>query len=46
MLSSAFLERVAGGQPLLLWKRGRLAAVLLDPDSYAELESLLDEALA
>jgi hypothetical protein len=50
VLSSAFLERVAGGQPLLLRDRpgegGQVVAVLLDPDSYAELESLLDEALA
>jgi prevent-host-death family protein len=34
-----------GGQPLLLTRRGRPAAVLLDPDSWAELEQLADEAL-
>ena len=49
VLSRALLEGVSGGQPLLLrqhGERGRLVAVLLDPDSYAELEASAQELLA
>ena len=48
VLSRALLEGVSGGQPLLLRRgeRGRLVAVLLDPDSYAELEASAQELLA
>lgn len=48
VLSRSFLEQVAGGQPLLLRQGdcGQVVAVLLDPESYAELQVLVDEALA
>ena len=45
VVSRLLLEAVSGGQPLLLTRRGRPAAVLLDLDSWAELEQLADEAL-
>jgi prevent-host-death family protein len=46
VVSRVLLEAVSGGQPLLLTRRGRPAAVLVDPDSWAELELLAAEALA
>jgi prevent-host-death family protein len=45
VVSRVLLEAVSGGQPLLLTRRGRPAAVLVDPDSWAELELLAAEAL-
>ena len=46
LVSAAFLQRVSGGQPLLLLRRGGgVAAVLLDPDSYAELQAAIAELL-
>ena len=42
VLSRGLLDAVAGGQPLLLHQRGRLRAVLIDPDSWAELEALAE----
>jgi prevent-host-death family protein len=36
---------VSGGQPLLLTRRGHPTAVLVDPDSWAELEQLAADAL-
>ena len=46
MISGVLLEAVSGGQPLLLTRRGRAAAVPVDPDSWAEMELLAAEALA
>jgi PHD/YefM family antitoxin component YafN of YafNO toxin-antitoxin module len=46
LISRPFLDAASGGQPLLVHHRGHVAAVLLDPDTYAELESLATEALA
>jgi hypothetical protein len=56
VLSRVFLEQVSGGQPLLLrggqplllrgGRHGRVVAVLLDPDSSAELEASAEELLA
>ena len=45
VVSRVLLDAVSGGQPLLLTRRGRPAAVLVDPDSWAELEQLADDAL-
>ena len=45
LVSAAFLQRVSGGQPLLLRRGGHVAAVLLDPDSYAELQATIAELL-
>jgi len=45
VVSRVLLEAVSGGQPLMLTRRGRPAAVLVDPDSWAELELLAAEAL-
>jgi PHD/YefM family antitoxin component YafN of YafNO toxin-antitoxin module len=45
LVSAAFLQRVSGGQPLLLRRSGRLTAVLLDPDTYAELQAAIAELL-
>jgi PHD/YefM family antitoxin component YafN of YafNO toxin-antitoxin module len=45
LVSAAFLQRVSGGQPLLLRRGGHVAAVLLDPDSYAELQAAIAELL-
>ena len=45
LVSAAFLHRVSGGQPLLLRRGGHVAAVLLDPDSYAELRAAVAELL-
>ena len=42
VLSRGLLDAVAGGQPLLLHQRGRLRAVLIDADSWAELEALAE----
>jgi prevent-host-death family protein len=44
-VSRLLLDAVAGGQPLLLTRRGRPAAVLVDSDSWAELEQLAADAL-
>ena len=44
-VSRVLLDAVSGGQPLLLTRRGRPAAVLVDPDSWAELEQLAADAL-
>ena len=46
VVSRVLLEAVSGGQPLLLTRRGRPAGVLVDPDSWAELQLLAAEALA
>ena len=46
MISRVLLDAVSGGQPLLLTRRGRPAAVLVDADSWAELEQLASDALA
>jgi prevent-host-death family protein len=45
IVSRVLLEAVSGGQPLLLTRRGRPAAVLCDPDTWAELEELAGESL-
>jgi len=45
VISRALLDAVSGGQPLLLTRRGRPAAVLVDADSWAELEQLASDAL-
>jgi hypothetical protein len=45
LVSAAFLHRVSGGQPLLLRRGGHVAGVLLDPDSYAELQAVIAELL-
>jgi len=45
VVSRLLLDAVSGGQPLLLTRRGRPAAVLVDPDSWAELELLAADAL-
>jgi hypothetical protein len=45
LVSAAFLHRVSGGQPLLLRHRGHVAAVLLDSDTYAELQAVIAELL-
>jgi prevent-host-death family protein len=45
VISRLLLDAVSGGQPLLLTRRGRPAAVLVDPDSWAELEQLAADAL-
>ena len=45
LVSAAFLQRVSGGQPLLLRRSGHVAAVLLDPDTYAELQAAIAELL-
>jgi prevent-host-death family protein len=45
IISRLLLEAVSGGQPLLLTRRGRPAAVLCDPDTWAELEELAGESL-
>lgn len=45
LMSAAFLRRVSGGQPLLLRRSGHVAAVLLDPDTYAELQAAIAELL-
>jgi prevent-host-death family protein len=45
VVSRVLLEAVSGGQPLLLTRRGRPAAVLCDPDTWAELEELASESL-
>jgi hypothetical protein len=45
LVSAAFLQRISGGQPLLLRRGGDVAAVLLDPDSYAELQAAIAELL-
>jgi hypothetical protein len=45
LVSAAFLQRISGGQPLLLRRGGHVAAVLLDPDSYAELQAAIAELL-
>ena len=45
VLSRGLLDAVAGGQPLLLHQRGRLRAVLIDADSWAELEALAEPAV-
>jgi prevent-host-death family protein len=45
VISRVLLDVVSGGQPLLLTRRGRPAAVLVDPDSWAELEQLAADAL-
>lgn len=44
VLSRGLLDAVAGGQPLLLHQGGRLRAVLLDADTWAELEALAELA--
>lgn len=46
VLSRALLDAASGGEPLLLHHHGRLAGVLVDPDTWAELESLAAEAIA
>lgn len=46
VLSRALLDAASGGEPLLLHHRGRLAGVLIDPDTWAELECLAGDALA
>lgn len=45
-ISAAILRHVRGGQPLLLRRGRKVAAVLLDPDTYAELEAMADDLLA
>jgi prevent-host-death family protein len=45
VISRVLLDAVSGGQPLLLTRRGRPTAVLVDPDSWAELEQLAADAL-
>jgi prevent-host-death family protein len=45
VVSRLLLDAVSGGQPLLLTRRGRPAAVLVDSDSWAELELLAADAL-
>jgi prevent-host-death family protein len=45
VISRVLLDAVSGGQPLLLTRRGRPAAVLVDADSWAELEQLASDAL-
>lgn len=45
VVSRILLDAIAGGQPLPLTRRGRPAAVLVDPDSWAELEQLTADAL-
>lgn len=45
LVSAAFLQHVSGGQPLLLRRSGHVAAVLLDPDTYAELQAAIAELL-
>ena len=45
VVSRVLLDAVSGGQPLLLTRRGRPAAVLVDADSWAELEQLASDAL-
>ena len=45
IVSRLLLGAVSGGQPLLLTRRGRPAAVLCDPDTWAELEQLAGESL-
>ncbi len=45
VISRLLLDAVSGGQPLLLTRRGRPAAVLVDPDSWAELEQLAADAV-
>ena len=45
-VSAVFLQRIRGGQPLLLRRGRKVAAVLLDPDTYAELEAIADDLLA
>jgi len=45
-MTAVFLQRVCGGQPLLIRHGRRVAAVLLDPDTYAELEANVDDLLA
>ena len=45
IVSRVLLEAVSGGQPLLLTRRGRPAAVLCDPDTWAELEELAGKSL-
>ena len=45
LVSAAFLKLVGGGQPLLLRRGGHVAAVLLDLDSYAELQAAPAELL-
>ena len=42
VLSRGLLDAVDGGQPLLLHHGGRLRAVLLDADTWAELEALAE----
>lgn len=36
-MDEATWEAVSGGQPVALTRRGRVAAVLVDADSYAEM---------
>jgi prevent-host-death family protein len=45
VVSRVLLDAVSGGQPLLLTRRGRPAVVLVDPDSWAELELTAADAL-
>jgi prevent-host-death family protein len=45
VISGVLLDAVSGGQPLLLTRRGRRTAVLVDADSWAELEQLASDAL-
>jgi len=45
-ISAAILEHVRGGEPLILRRGRRVAAVLLDPDTFAELAAIADDLLA
>jgi hypothetical protein len=40
VLSRALLDAVAGGEALVLRHRGEVRAVLVDPDTWAELQDL------
>ena len=46
VLSRALLEAASDGEPLLLHRGGRLAAVLVNPETFAELEVAATELLA
>lgn len=45
MIVRILLDAVSGGQPLVLTRRGRLAAGEVDPDTWVEHDKLAEDVL-